>query len=71
MKEEVTLESLAQRVAALERALDVKPPQSDKNGWRRVVGMFDDSDFMRQVDEECLWLREAEREVARRGESAE
>ncbi len=49
---EVTLESLARRVEALERALDLRPPPTDPNAWRRVVGMFDGSDFMRQVDEE-------------------
>ena len=36
-----------------------------------VYGMFRDSEFMRKVDEECLRIREAEREAARRGESAE
>ena len=35
------------------------------------VGMFRDSEFMRKVDEECLRIREAEREAARRGELAE
>ena len=30
--------------------------------------MFGDSEFMREVDEECLRMREAEREAARRGE---
>jgi hypothetical protein len=33
--------------------------------------MFRDSDFMRQVDDECLRMREAEREAARSSESAE
>jgi hypothetical protein len=33
--------------------------------------MFRDSEFMREVDEECLRMREAEREAARRGELAE
>jgi len=32
--------------------------------------MFRDSEFMRQVDEECLRIREAEREAARSEESA-
>jgi hypothetical protein len=35
------------------------------------VGMFRDSEFMRQVDEECQRIREAEREAARREELAE
>jgi hypothetical protein len=33
--------------------------------------MFRDSEFMREVDEECLRMREAEREAARRGEPVE
>jgi hypothetical protein len=66
---ELTLESLAQRVAALEIALATKGPKgSPPKDWRRVVGMFRDSEFMRAVDEECQRLREAERETARHGE---
>jgi hypothetical protein len=33
--------------------------------------MFHDSDFMRDVDEECRRMREAEREEARRTEAPE
>ena len=33
--------------------------------------MLGDSEFLREVDEECQWMREAEREVARRGEAPE
>jgi hypothetical protein len=65
MMNDLTLESLAQRVQALEIA---ERPRKD---WRKVVGMFRDSDFMRQVDDECLRMREAEREAARSSESAE
>lgn len=61
---EVTLESLAQRVEALEQALDLKPGLNGKNAWHRVVGMFGGSDFMRQVDEEGRKIREAERAQA-------
>lgn len=63
---ELTLESLAKRVEALERAVSAKGPNRPPKDWRRVVGMFHDSEFMRQVDEECLRMREAEREEARR-----
>ena len=42
---EVTLESLAQRVEALERALDLKAGQNGKKDWSAVVGMFAGSDF--------------------------
>ena len=63
---ELTLESLAKRVEALEIALAVKESSRPPKDWRKVVGMFHDSDFMRAVDEECLRLREREREAARR-----
>ena len=33
--------------------------------------MFRDSEFLRQVREECERIREAQREAARRGELAE
>lgn len=68
---ELTLESLAKRVEALETALAAKEPNRSPKNWRKVVGMFQDSDFMRAVDEECLRLREREREAARSEESAE
>ena len=72
---ELTLESLAQRVQALENALAAKGAERPRKDWRKVVGMFRDSEFMRQVDEECLRSREAERAAVReanreeRGES--
>ena len=69
--EELTLESLAKRVEALEIALGVKGKNRPRKDWRRVVGMFHDSEFMREVDEECLRQREAEREAARQEESPE
>lgn len=68
---ELTLESLAKRVEALETALAAKGPNHRPKDWRKVVGMFHDSDFMRAVDEECLRMREREREEARREESPE
>lgn len=68
---ELTLESLAKRVQALENALVAKGPERLRRDWRKVVGMFRDSEFMREVDEECLRMREAEREAARREEPAE
>ena len=68
---ELTLESLAKRVEALERALGTATPARRPKDWRRVIGMFHDSDFMREVDEECQRMREAEREAARRGELPE
>jgi hypothetical protein len=67
---EITLESLAKRVEALEAALAAKGPNRPTKDWRKTVGMFRDSDFMRAVDEECLRAREMEREAARREEGA-
>lgn len=63
---ELTLESLAKRIEALESALRARAASS--KDWRRVVGMFADSEFMRDVDEECQRMRDAEREAARLGE---
>jgi hypothetical protein len=68
---DLTLESLAKRVEALEKVIATKRPDQSRKDWRKVVGMFRDSEFMRKVDEECLRIREAEREAARRGELAE
>lgn len=67
---ELTLESLARRVAALEAMAGQSAPAPAKD-WRKVIGMFHDSDFMRQVDEECLRSREAERAQARQDEVKE
>ena len=66
---EATLADLAQRVAELERLVEPLRARPAKN-WRRAVGMFEGSDFMREVDAECLRMRAAEREAARRGEDA-
>ena len=55
---ELTLESLAKRVEALELALAARESRPDRKDWRKVVGMFGDNDFMREVDEECLRMRE-------------
>jgi len=62
---ELTLEALAKRVEALEIALAEQTPNGPPKNWRKVIGMFHDSDFMREVDEECQRMREAEREAAR------
>ncbi len=45
-----------------------KGVQLPRKDWRKTVGLFGDSEFMREVDEECARMREAEREAARRGE---
>lgn len=58
-------------VDALEAALASPAPVRPTRDWRRVVGMFGDSAFMREVDEECRRAREAGRQAARRGPQAE
>jgi hypothetical protein len=68
---EISLESLARRVEALERALDVNQRSNRSKDWRRVVGMFGDSDFQKQVDAEGQAIREADRAEARRAEAGE
>ena len=68
---DLTLESLAKRVEALEKVIATKGSDQSRKDWRKVVGMFCDSEFMRKVDEECQRVREAERDAARRGELAE
>jgi hypothetical protein len=62
---ELTLEDLAKRLEALEKKVaEMSRPSKD---WRRVVGMFEDSEFMRQVDAEGQAIREADRRAAREG----
>jgi hypothetical protein len=68
---QLTLESLAKRVEALEIVLAAKESKRPRKDWRKVIGMFGDSEFMREVDDECQRMREAEREAARRGEVPE
>ena len=68
---DLTLESLAKRVEALEIAVRANASNHSGKDWRKVVGMFRDSEFMREVDEECQRAREAEREAARREEPTE
>jgi hypothetical protein len=65
----LTLEALAKRVEALERALQMRPAR--QKDWRRVVGMFEDNEFSRLVDAEGQAIRQAEREEACRAEQAE
>ena len=69
--DELTLESLARRVEALEAALASSRAIRLAKDWRRTIGMFGDGEFMREVDEECRRMRGAEREEARREVAAE
>ncbi|MBI2806931.1 MAG: hypothetical protein HYX68_18275 [Planctomycetes bacterium] len=61
---EPTLEDLAKRVEALESRLGQREPATTKD-WRAAAGMFTDSEFSRQVDEEALKIRQADRDAAR------
>ena len=61
---ELTLESLAKRVEALEQKLlsaDAKPKTLD---WESVAGMFEGDETMRQIIAEGAAIREAERNGA-------
>lgn len=60
---ELTLESLAERVAELERKLAGQ--DEPKKDWRSVVGILGDSEFARDMIAETLAIREREREEAR------
>ena len=63
---EVTLESLAERVAALEKDLaEQKAKSARKKDWRRTVGKFTGNEFMKQIDAEGQAIREADRQAAR------
>lgn len=62
---ELTLESLAKRVEALEKKLAER--EVPKKDWRRSIGMFDGNEFMKQVDAEGEAIREADRKAAREG----
>ena len=62
---EPTLQDLAKRLEALEQKFAER--EAPKNDWRSLVGMFEGSEFMKQVDEEVLATREAERQAAREG----
>jgi len=64
---EATIESLVKRIEAIEQKLAER--DAPRKDWRRSVGMFDGSEFMKQVDEEVAAMREAERQAAREGRS--
>lgn len=57
-----SLESLIQRVEALERMIQTPIAVKD---WRRAIGTIPDSEFSRQIDAEGQGIREAECAEAR------
>ena len=64
----LTLENLASRLEAVEKQLAEQKtamPIAPKKDWRRTVGMFEGSEFIKQLDDECSAMREAERTAAR------
>lgn len=61
---ELTLEALAKRLESLEK-------KKDAPDWRSVVGLFDDDPGFADVIAEGKAIREADREAALRGDSAE
>lgn len=61
---EHTLESLAERVAALEKKLGLVTSDPSPRKWEQAYGMFSGSEFQKQVDEEGRRIREADREAA-------
>jgi hypothetical protein len=66
---EITLESLAARLAAVERQLaeqTAAPPPRTKD-WRRTVGTMENNEFTRAMLAEIEAAREAERAAARAG----
>lgn len=66
---EITLESLAARLAVVEKQLaeqQAAVPSRTKD-WRRTVGMFAENDFIKELDAECTAIREAERAAAKNG----
>ena len=63
---EITLESLAARLEAVEKQLaQLKVAPSPAKDWRQVVGMFDSDPGFLDVIREAEAIREAERAAAR------
>ena len=62
---ELTLESLARRLAEVERRLNEKQATSAKD-WRIAAGIFTGREISKIVDEEGRKIREADREEAPR-----
>ena len=64
---DVSLEDLAKRVAALETIIGVRPPAPGKD-WRNAASAISDWDSHRDVIEERTKIREAERKTAEESE---
>ena len=59
---DVTLETLAARVDAIEKLLAARPLSGvpRKKEWRRVTGIFTGNDYQKTIDAEGAAIREAE-----------
>ncbi len=61
MSQQVTLESLAERIAAIEAQLALQRQPQEARDWRKTIGLVKDSEFMREVDELGRQYRKAQR----------
>jgi hypothetical protein len=61
---ELTLESLAKRVEALEKRLASGVPSPVKDEWRKIVGNSEDNEFTRLMQAAIEATSEAERRAA-------
>ena len=63
---ELTLESLARRLAEVERRINEKQPLASaaSRDWRSVVGISEDNEFTRLLLAEIEAAHEAERQAA-------
>ncbi len=63
---ELTLESLAERVAALEASLSQmrlpEPSEPRRKNWRRTLGMFAGDEVMKEIFQAGRDIREADRQ---------
>ena len=71
MPEPLTLETLAARVAELERKLAAQPQPQTNPPWLSLVGSMEDNEFTRSMIAEMDTIREADRQAARDGRSEE
>ena len=63
--------TLAARVAKLEKTvaelIERQPRVPGRDEWKSVVGMFDEDEMMKRIDERGAAIRRAERRKAQRG----
>jgi hypothetical protein len=59
------MQSLEERVAALEQAVFSRDRKVGRDDWKTTLGMFDDDPMMKEIIDEALRIREEERRLAR------